>query len=379
MSKFLDSVRRLLHVGPRSSSSTGTEGSARLETDQAPDGNPGSDKVYVTLDITNNCNTRCRICYFSLPDFKPRGRFMAPEEFGLVCEKLSGYQGAFSMSCEFEPLMHPRFGEFVPHLGKLRSFDIRMNTNGIGLSHETGKALVGSAMGKLVVSLDAPDKELNRRIRSHGKFDHIVEQMDYLNGLKARLGARTPACHIRMVLLKNNLGLVPEMVRLTHRVGAERLIVRHVLPIPGCTVDGRPLEELSCLLSPEETESVFREAGKVAAELGIAVELPPTRPKPEDDLVKKCDVLRRGFHVYPDLSCYPCVWLTHFPSCGDLHEDSVQSILESASIRDLKHHFADDDLPVDCLRCLKDMQNIGRKELREARARLDVGSGGEAS
>lgn len=318
--------------------------------------------MYITSDITNNCNARCGMCYFSLPGFKAKGRYMSPEEFGRIADKLSEYGGELSLSCSFEPLIHPQFVDFMPHLKKLRNWKVRLNTNGIGLNEKNIMAMIENELDDIIISLDAPTAELNNLIRGNKKFDHIIREIHRLQEIKAKLGVEKPICTIRLCILKANLHVLPDMVLLAKELGVTKLTSKHVLPMDGCTIDGMPIHEQSCLLCPEETEKVFARTKKLAEENNITFGLPSAYPKPDSALIRICKPLMNGFHIYPDMTCNPCVWLNHYPVCGNILDDDILTILKSKPITKLKRRFEKDDLPDECIACLKDLQTVGIKE-----------------
>lgn len=292
---------------------------------------------------------------------------MTPEEFAIICDKLSGRVDKFAISCAFEPLIHPHFVDFLPHLKKLGSCQIRLNTNGIKLNEKNIISMIESELDHIIVSLDAPSAELNERIRGHSKFHHIIQKIQRLHEIKASLGVSKPDCTIRFTLLKKNLYELPQMVLLVKSIGVTSLIVRHVLPIEGCSIEGSSMFEQSCLLCPKETEFVFNQTRELARQNKINVDLPPPRPIPDSsELDKHCEPIFRGFHIFPDGNCYPCVWLTHYPVCENILTDDIERILSAKSILQLRNRFESGNLTIECLTCLKDTQNIGIKKNRNA-------------
>lgn len=326
----------------------------------------------ITMDITNRCNSRCKTCYFSLPGFKPKGRDMTLDEFKLVVNKLQNSSGKLAISCEFEPLLHPDIESILNECAKLTpAWQIRLNTNAILLSETVSSALVKSGIAEIYASLDAPTPELNAEIRGNNKFDKIVQELKNLERIKTKHKTATPTCILRSTAMRVNLHELPDMIPLCAETGAERFCVKHLLPIAECEWDGRPIAEQSCLLCPDETRAVFDLIRARGSELGISVDLPPPAPKPAEELRVSCGYVDHGFHIFPDGTCYPCVWLTTGESFGNIFHDSLDDILLCDKRKQFAARFRSPDISDKCLNCLRDSQTIGIKAQNDSRIRLE--------
>jgi radical SAM protein with 4Fe4S-binding SPASM domain len=326
----------------------------------------------ITMDVTNRCNSRCKICYFSLPGFKPKGRDMTMAEFKLVAQQLACHSGRLSISCEFEPLLHQDIEAILMECKRLApEWQIRVNTNGISLSESVSKALVESGVAEIYVSIDAPTQEMNSRIRGNSALPRILKELKTLADIKKTSERTTPVCIIRSTAMMANLHQLPDMIALAASVGAERFSVKHLIPIEGCEWDGHAMAEQSCLLSPEETRFVFDHIREQGNALGIAVDLPPASPANESTLKISCGYVNNGFHIFPDGTCFPCVWLTAGESYGNIYRDNVETLLSSTTRIRFRNAFPHPGTPEKCLACLRDSQTVGHKIQDNPRVRLE--------
>lgn len=327
--------------------------------------------AFIRMDITNRCNMKCNVCYFSLKGFKARGRHMEPGEFQAICEKLSGRVQRFGLSCAFEPLLHPRFTEFLPHLRRLGRCEKVINTNALGLDQGHAEAILGSDLDLINVGLDGASDETNFLVRNNHTFAKVLRNLEGLNELKQRRGVHTPTCQIHVCLLQLNLHDLPEIVRLASSVGVTQVRMRHMVPIQGCG-----MEDKSCLLVPAQTREVFQRTREVARALSVDVIFPDHSPRPQAELVEDCVEPFRGFYIYPDGRCYPCTYLLDSPPCGDIYQDSLEDIFSSGVMLDLRNKINKKRLSKQCMDCLCDVQNVQQKHERNFEVRFTEGSQG---
>ena len=103
-------------------------------------------RVYV--EITNVCNLSCVFC----PGTTRDKRFLTPEEFRLMAEKLRGHTRYLYFHVMGEPLLHPQLPELLAIAGEL-GFRVCITTNGTLLSEKGNALLAAPALHKVSVSL----------------------------------------------------------------------------------------------------------------------------------------------------------------------------------------------------------------------------------
>jgi len=299
---------------------------------------------------------------------------MTLEDIDIIYDKLKPHSGRLSLSCAFEPLIHKDIVKIIEKTTELPNWAIRINTNGILLNKEISRAICESNIDEIVVSLDGSNTEENFAIRQHDHFDQIVSSLTEFCEMREVIQKdkkKTLTC-VRSTALLDNLESLPRMVELTSKIGADRFIVKHVVPIAGTEYKGKPMETQSCLLDPEKSNEFFEKAVARGKKIGISVLTPPAYPKPESELQYKCAQATGGFHVYPDGNCYPCPWLTgEDPTINMLEPDvTPEKVREFLENQKVISSFTKGE-PVDkCLDCLRDMQTIGLKATDDAELRM---------
>ena len=78
----------------------------------------------IYIEITNICNLNCDFC----EPHNRENRFMEIEEFDEILDKISTYTSYIYLHVKGEPLLHPKFDEFVKHAHS-KGFQINLTTN----------------------------------------------------------------------------------------------------------------------------------------------------------------------------------------------------------------------------------------------------------
>ncbi|MDE7261899.1 MAG: radical SAM protein [Oscillospiraceae bacterium] len=104
------------------------------------------------VEITNVCNLRCSFC----PGTEREKRFLPPEEFRVLAEKLRPHVPYLYLHVMGEPLLHPRLAELLQIAAEL-GLRVCVTTNGTLLAEKTPVLLSAPALYKLSVSLHSAE------------------------------------------------------------------------------------------------------------------------------------------------------------------------------------------------------------------------------
>src|SRR6185437_14496589 len=121
------------------------------------------------------------------------------------------------------------------------------------------------------------------RVRAH--FDRILANLEGLVEARGRLQSKTPFVRMVVVAMRRNLGELPDLVRLAHRLTIDTVFVQHLChdfgesSLPAHYAPMRGFVERETLVNEDagRVEAVFAEARGVAAGLGVDLRLPNTR------------------------------------------------------------------------------------------------------
>jgi len=149
----------------------------------------------VTLELTEVCNLRCRMCYF----WGETGRFSNPDsdrkpmtmELDMVKRIVGELAPARPMYSLFggEPLSYPHLEEMIHAIKGAGSF-VDTPTNGT-LLEKHAKLLAETGFDSIRVSLDGP-REANDAQRGNGSYDKAMAGIEALHEEKKRTGKVAP-------------------------------------------------------------------------------------------------------------------------------------------------------------------------------------------
>lgn len=105
-------------------------------------------KVYI--EISNVCNLQCTFC----PEVQRGKTFMGPELFQKAVRAVAPLTETVCFHLMGEPLLHPRFQEYVAFCGAL-GLQVDITTNGVLLDEKRTEALLHPALRQVNFSLQA--------------------------------------------------------------------------------------------------------------------------------------------------------------------------------------------------------------------------------
>jgi SynChlorMet cassette radical SAM/SPASM protein ScmF len=220
-------------------------------------------ELYVYLAGT--CNLRCRHCWIDpaqqvaprhfLPWSDLRDILVQARDLGLRAVKLTGG----------EPLLHPEFLDVLRGVHRM-GLQVRVESNGTLVDERHAEAL-GEAGAVISLSLDGPTALLHDRLRGvPGAF------VAACNGAK-RLRERGLPFQVITCLHRGTQAVLPEMVSLAERIGADSLKVNIVNSIGRSNQMRRQGE----LLSVAEVLAVHRDlmSARPASRIAVVFDVPP--------------------------------------------------------------------------------------------------------
>lgn len=120
------------------------------------------------VDITNNCNYRCKHCYNASGENYTSGDELTDSEFLALMEDVASFQPFNVCFCGGEPLLRMELlckAAVVLHEGGCKN--ISMVTNGYFLTEESAQRLKNSHVNRIQISLDGASDETCYRLRQN--------------------------------------------------------------------------------------------------------------------------------------------------------------------------------------------------------------------
>jgi MoaA/NifB/PqqE/SkfB family radical SAM enzyme len=169
----------------------------------------------VFIEVTNRCNLRCETCLRTYFAPEPR-KTLTFDDFSTIARQFPKMRRCVLHGIG-EPLLNRELSRVIAYL-KERDVEVIFNSNGTLLTRAWQEALVRSGLDEYRCSVDAARAETYARIRGADLLYKVVEGLDGLVRTKARLGAATPRISIWCVATRENLGELPDLVRLAARL-----------------------------------------------------------------------------------------------------------------------------------------------------------------
>lgn len=165
----------------------------------------------VTIDITTDCNLKCKHCRLEKIRYN-----MSLREIEIVCKKLKEYQ----TNCVFISGGEPTFRKDIVKLIKLvKNYIpvITLNTNATLLNRELIENLINAGVNYFQVSLDGLENEHNE-IRGKGNFKKTINNIKLLCEYSDKINV-----HISCVISMLNINMMEEFVKY--------LVIKNKFPI----------------------------------------------------------------------------------------------------------------------------------------------------
>jgi len=320
---------------------------------------------FVQIEPVGQCNLRCQMCPIQFrTDGPPNGppAFMAFETYARLVDQIPTMT-ELQLQGLGEPMMHPRFFDMVAYAAA-RGVEVSTNSNLTLLTPSRAERLVASGLHRLQVSIDGATPETYERIRVRSRWQKVIENLEGLVEVKRRLQSELPQIRMVVVVMRQNLHELADLVRLAARVGVDSVFVQHLCHDFGedtLPAHYRPMHEFvaeQTLLSeaPARVDEAFSTARAAADELGVDLRLPQTTPRPAPPGTRgpeRCEWPWRGAYFSYDGRAMPCCMVATPDriNFGDASTDGVIPIWENSSYRAFRDRLDSDNPPDICRSC----------------------------
>ncbi len=247
----------------------------------------------VLFDISNKCNLRCRMCYFSYDSvFFRKGVYLAPEAFARIAGSVLPFAHTVYLSAGSEPLTSPHFSEILRITARFAPSELKMLTNGLLITPKIAEELIEQRMTQVHVSIDGATRETYEWVRRGGEFAVLKQRLAHLAQRKVARQSRFPLLQFNVTLMKCNLDELCDFVDLAIELGVEQIACRHLMPYEGLEMASQSTSD-----EPERANARFHEFLEYASRAGVRVTSFPdfyaVDGKPWKPTRSNCDVAPR--------------------------------------------------------------------------------------
>lgn len=325
---------------------------------------------YLQVEPVGQCNLRCTMCAIQFrQDGPPNGppAFMPFERFAELVDQFSapprGRLETLHLQGLGEPMMHPRFFDMIRY-GVDRGVKVTTNSNMTLVNERRAAECVDSRLDTLHISLDGATAGTFENIRHGAKFERVIDNIGLVKAAKAARGSALPHFHMVMVIMRQNLHELPELVRLAVGLGMEEIFVQHLSHdfteenLPEQYRSMREYVDAQTLLheDPAVVDRFFGAARIEAGAAGIKLRLPRTRPRaypPGTPGRQRCDWPWSGGYVAYGGDAMPCCMVStpDRANMGNMSADGVVSIWDGPVYEAFRARLDSDEPPDICRAC----------------------------
>lgn len=321
--------------------------------------------TYLQIEPVGQCNLRCQMCSIQFrQDGPPYGplAFMAYDDFTRLVDRWQGLEDLHLQGLG-EPMMHPRFFDMVRYAAS-KGIRVTTNSNLTLLNERRAAACVASGLDALHVSIDGATAETYERIRVRSRYDRVIRNLGLLREARRRSSGDRPHVRMVMVVMRQNLPELPDLVRFAHEWAMESLFVQHLChdfgesTLPAHYRPMRDFVQEQTLLEDDlsRVEHYFGLAREVAAELGVELRLPRARPKthpPGTPGRERCDWPWAGGYVSYAGDAMPCCMVStpDRANMGNMFVEGVEAVWNGDVFTAFRDQLASAEPPEICRSC----------------------------
>jgi glycosyltransferase involved in cell wall biosynthesis/MoaA/NifB/PqqE/SkfB family radical SAM enzyme/predicted glycosyltransferase len=181
---------------------------------------PGPDTAMI--EPSNRCNLSCPTCPTGTGKIRPLPD-MTREQFERVLDGLGAQVHGLSLWNYGEPALNPDL-EHLVRCAKARGVaSVKVSSNGLALVGQRARALVGSGLDVLILSVDGASQETYEKFRMRGSFEKVTRAVQDLCAEKKRAGVKKPSIELQFIVMRHNEHEIDAIRALARDWGVDRL------------------------------------------------------------------------------------------------------------------------------------------------------------
>ena len=296
----------------------------------------------VTLQTTDGCNLRCRMCQLprpSEPNHMPIGLF------NRLVEKLFPTLVEIHPTNIGEPLVSPWFIEMCASLRKYGVL-LDITTNGMLLSKKVIDTII-PLVKDVKISFDGVNKRTFESIRRGADLERV--RKNTLNLVSAIEGSQrdpSPTVSLQMTLLRSNYLELPDVIRTAHELGVDRVKAYHIFS-PSKELDNETIVHFL-----DDYERILQESLTIGDELNIELELAEPSLKSDDIGMESQACHLPWYESFIDTDGAVFICHSHGgENCGNMNDSGFNDIWNSELYQTVRKGFRVDSPCWSCKDC----------------------------
>jgi len=300
----------------------------------------------VTLDVepNNDCNFGCPHC--QVTHWAKSRVHLGPASFDRILDQFPRLAGV-KLQGMGEPLLNK---ELLPMLraGEARGTPMSFVSNGSVMTPAIAQQLAGLRSTRITFSIDGATAAVFERIRVGGKFEKVCDNVRRIVRLRGK--ARQPAIEVWTVVTKDNVGELPDIVRLAKDLGVDAITFQLFVSDWGKAEMKGFAEAVRVNSAERHVEALLAEAQHIADLLGM-----PLRVSRANFLSRKkpCSWPWTSAYVASNGDVVPCCIVadSNTVRMGNLFEQPFSEIWNGPAYRRLRAQIRSHQLPTFCHNC----------------------------
>ncbi|WP_394847278.1 glycosyltransferase [Pendulispora brunnea] len=179
------------------------------------------------LEPTNLCNLECPTCPTGKGKIAPLPP-MSLRQFDAVIGELAPRMKNLALWNYGEPLLHRELPAMIARAKSAGVRVVKVSSNVHFLTEARGQALLTSGLDVLILSVDGASQETYATFRKGGDFAKVKANVAWLCAEKKRRQLTKPRIELQFIAMRHNEHELPEMRRLAHELGVDRLRIKTV-------------------------------------------------------------------------------------------------------------------------------------------------------
>ncbi|MBI5154875.1 radical SAM protein [Candidatus Poribacteria bacterium] len=326
------------------------------------------------------CNIKCPFCPRQTDKNEVVSGFLKPAEFEPILPHLetSVRTGLYGLG---EPFLNKSFFEFLEQ-AKARGTYCMTSSHGMSLKPEIIERVLDSGLDELCVSMDGATGRTFNFLRAGADFRTVVQNVTAFLRRRRERGQTTPRVHIACAVSKYNVWQMARLVRLAHRMGADRIAFSNLIfnheALSHASIIGTKIFDWNLARAR-------REGAKLGIETLYFYQYPypfhePPAPPVQDGVRYGCNSAWRSLIVERDGNLKPCCYMNM--TIGNTAKAPLSEQFNSGEAIELRRTFTERNFRRECKGC-GSFWAITRERtaeiLDEARARIENGPFSEAT
>lgn len=182
----------------------------------------------IQIEITNECNLRCKMCARSYNEGLIR-KSLRLTDIKIIISQIPNCRN-IALHGLGEPLMNHDLIDIVSFLKK-RKKRVHFTTNATLLMPTISEELIKSGLDGITISINGATSKTYEHLMKGANFLNVLENIRSLVRIKEKLNASLPELSIAIVAMKSNFREIPQIIKLAVSLEIKKVIIRFLHPL----------------------------------------------------------------------------------------------------------------------------------------------------